>query len=156
MDETIAIRAAALADAPVICRHRRAMFAAMGGADGAVLDAMEANFAPWLAEKMRQGSYLGWLAVYPPAEVVGGAGLWVMDWPPHLLDPAPRRGNIVNVFVEPAFRGRGLARQLTQAALAACREMGLRVVILHASPAGRPLYESLGFAATNEMRLRLD
>jgi len=29
------------------------------------------------------------------------------------------------------------------------------VVVLHASPEGRPLYEALGFAATNEMRIQL-
>jgi len=32
---------------------------------------------------------------------------------------------------------------------------GYAVVFLHASDAGRPLYEELGFRATNEMRLRL-
>jgi len=32
---------------------------------------------------------------------------------------------------------------------------GHRVVELHASEDGRPLYESMGFLATNEMRLTL-
>jgi hypothetical protein len=31
---------------------------------------------------------------------------------------------------------------------------GLAVITLHASDAGRPLYERLGFAPTNELRLR--
>jgi hypothetical protein len=33
--------------------------------------------------------------------------------------------------------------------------LGLVAVFLHASDEGRPLYESLGFKATNEMVLRL-
>ncbi len=36
-----------------------------------------------------------------------------------------------------------------------CRGNGVETVILHASPHRRALYESLGFTATNEMRIRL-
>ena len=39
--------------------------------------------------------------------------------------------------------------------LAWCRGEGIEVVELHASDEGRPLYESLGFIQTNEMRLTL-
>src|SRR5947208_3272495 len=38
--------------------------------------------------------------------------------------------------------------------LAAPAGCGLETLVLHASPEGRALYESLGFAATNEMRYR--
>jgi hypothetical protein len=37
-----------------------------------------------------------------------------------------------------------------------CREAGYPSVALHASHEGRPLYETLGFKTTGEMRLRLD
>jgi GNAT superfamily N-acetyltransferase len=56
------------------------------------------------------------------------------------------------VFVEPSSRRQGIARALTEAALDWGREAGLVSIVLHASPAGRPLYESIGFVATNEMR----
>jgi hypothetical protein len=36
-----------------------------------------------------------------------------------------------------------------------CRKQGLVHVTLHASDKGRPLYQSLGFVPTNEMRLDL-
>jgi hypothetical protein len=35
------------------------------------------------------------------------------------------------------------------------KEQGFGSVVLHASDEGRPLYESLGFQPTNEMRLSL-
>jgi hypothetical protein len=35
------------------------------------------------------------------------------------------------------------------------RQQGYDTVSLHASDYGRPLYEALGFKATNEMRLQL-
>jgi GNAT superfamily N-acetyltransferase len=59
------------------------------------------------------------------------------------------------VYTEPQFRRRGLARRLIEAALEWCRENKIDVVILHASPEGRALYESLGFQASNEMRINL-
>ena len=39
--------------------------------------------------------------------------------------------------------------------IAWCREQGFATLYLHASDAGRPLYEQLGFEPTNEMRLEL-
>ncbi len=78
-----------------------------------------------------------------------------MDWPPHMIGPGARRGNILNVYTEPRSRRLGLARRLMETALDWCRDNGIRAVILHASPEGRPLYESLGFKSTNEMRVEI-
>jgi GNAT superfamily N-acetyltransferase len=50
---------------------------------------------------------------------------------------------------------RGLARRLMDTMLAWCRAQGMHSIYLHASDHGRPLYESLGFTATNEMRIVL-
>jgi GNAT superfamily N-acetyltransferase len=131
------------------------MFVDMGVVEDARLEAMCAAFAPWVARRLASGEYSAWLAVAPNGEVVGGAGVWVMDWPPHMYDPAPRRGNLLNVYVAPAHRRQGVARRLVETALDWCRRERLGVVILHASDAGRPLYAALGFQPTNEMRLLL-
>jgi hypothetical protein len=49
----------------------------------------------------------------------------------------------------------GLARQLMLLMIQWLKEQGFSSVSLHASDAGRHLYETLGFIPTNEMRLRL-
>jgi GNAT superfamily N-acetyltransferase len=103
---------------------------------------------------MNSGDYLAWLVCAPDGSVAAGAGLWLMDWPPHMIGQSPRRGNILNVYTADNFRRRGLARGLMDAALSWCRENHIDTVILHASPSGRSLYESMGFVPTNEMRLR--
>lgn len=46
------------------------------------------------------------------------------------------------VIVSPAHQGYGIGRRLTELAL---EELGSRATVLHATPAGRPLYEKLGF-----------
>ena len=67
----------------------------------------------------------------------------------------PGRAYILNMYTEPEYRGRGIARRIMQAILNRCCVEGFGLVSLHASAQGRPLYESLGFEPTNEMRLRL-
>ena len=151
---TIEIRQAALEDAPTLVAHRRAMFRDMGYHDEAALDAMSIRFLPWVERMMRASEYLAWLAVADDGRIAAGAGLWLMDWPSHMVGSSDRRGNILNVYTEPDFRRRGLARIVTVAAMDWCRDNGVDCVILHASEEGRPLYESLGFERTNEMRIR--
>ena len=156
MSDEYLIRPATLADAATIIAQRRAMFYDMGHQDDSVLDAMSAHFAPWLDRKMRADEYLAWFAVDSNNnEIVAGLGLWLMDWPPHLVGPGTARANILNVYTRPDARRRGLARRLVDVSLAWCRERGIRTVILHASPAGRPIYEAMGFQSTNEMRIVL-
>ena len=82
--------------------------------------------------------------------------MMVIDWPPHPSHPTQSaRGYILNVFVEPDHRGRGLARALMDLAMEEARQRGLDHMILHATPMGRPLYEPLGWAQTSEMGLGL-
>ncbi len=132
------------------------MFYEMGYRDKAILDAMVVAFRPWLLRKMEDGEYLAWLAVRADGSVMAGLGLWLMDWPPHMVGPGSRRGNILNVYTNPDCRRQGLARRLMELALEWCRINRIRAVILHSSNEGRPLYEKLGFRATNEMRLMIE
>lgn len=149
------IRCATIEDVPVLTRHRRLMFHDMGHRDVSLLDAMSTHFTAWLTEHIRNGSYLAWLAEDNAKAIVAGAGLWFINWPPHILGPAGPRGYILNVYTEKEHRRNGLARRLTERCLEACCKRGIVLVALHASEHGRPLYESLGFEPTNEMRLKL-
>ncbi len=156
MAQTFEIRPATTSDIEIIAAHRRAMFFEMGYRDEAILDGMIAAFRPWLHGRMEKGDYLAWLAVRGDGAVVAGLGLWLMDWPPHMIGPGSPRGNILNVYTNPDSRRQGLARRLMEVALEWCRTNRIRAVILHSSKEGRPLYEKLGFRSTNEMRLMLD
>jgi ribosomal protein S18 acetylase RimI-like enzyme len=144
-------RIACPADAALISAHRRAMFAAMGGLDEAVLDKVKQAADPWTARMIEADRYLGWL-ILDGQRPVASAGLLILDWPPHPLDPSGEtRAYLLNVYVEPEYRRRGLARELVSRCMADARRRNIRVVSLHASEEGRPLYESLGFKTTNEM-----
>lgn len=146
-------RRATMADAEAIAEQRREMFADAGMADHATMASMVANFVPWVRAKIEDGSYAGWLTE-EDGRIVAGAGLWVMEWPPHYLDAEPRRAYLLNFYVAPEMRGRGLARELLGLAVGEAKARGTKVVTLHASKFGKPLYERNGFAMSNEMMLR--
>ena len=119
------------------------------------LAAMDATFAPYVRRGLADGSYRGWLACTGDRHVVAGGGLIVHEWPARPGDPNAHRAYILNVYTEPAYRRQGIAQWIMTTILEWCRAQGLRTVFLHASAYGRPLYESLGFESTNEMRLSL-
>jgi GNAT superfamily N-acetyltransferase len=146
-----ATRPATLEDVPLLTAHRHAMFADMGSASDDALATMSLHFAPWLRRMLAEGKYLGWI-VESDDQPVASAGLFLLEWPPHPLDPSnDHRGYVLNMYVDPAHRRQGLARNLLQLCLDESRRRGLRIVALHASDAGRPLYTSFGFAPANEM-----
>lgn len=155
MGERITIRRATADDVDVITHQRRAMFEAMRLGDPAALEAMDVEFARWARAKIAEGLYLGWLAQADDGVIAAGAGLWLMEWIPGPVTLLSPRGYILNVYTEPAYRKRGLATRLVSAILEWCRANGITLVSLHASDAGRAVYEALGFAPTNEMQIRL-
>ncbi|MBZ0277198.1 MAG: GNAT family N-acetyltransferase [Anaerolineae bacterium] len=155
MSEAFTIRQATLADVPMIVTHRRQMFEDIGHTNSSGLDQMDRIGAEWLYERVANGRYLGWFALNAAGDIVAGAGLWLQDWPPNMIDQEPYRGYILNVYTRPEYRQRGLARRLVETIIDWCSQRGIITVGLHASSQGRPIYEGLGFGSTNEMRLLL-
>ncbi len=115
--------------------------------------------ALYLQDAVPRGDYLAWVAEddgSPPAPI-GGAGVQLRP-----IVPRPGAGAddlelgpeaiILNVYVEPDWRRRGVGEALMHAVMAALAARGIRRIVLHASKDGRRLYERLGFVATNEMR----
>jgi GNAT superfamily N-acetyltransferase len=151
----VTVRPVAEVDLELICQHRERMFAESGRTRES-LRPMTAAFARWLAPRLKDGSYFGWM-LEDAGFVVAGLGMMVIDWPPHPSHPADhRRAYILNVFVEPEHRRTGLAKRLMALAEQKAGQLGLRYAILHSTRQGRPLYETLGWGPTSEMSIRWD
>lgn len=75
-----------------------------------------------------------------------------INWPPHPAHPhGPRRGLVLNIFLEPEHRGRGVARALMEASE---KEFIAPMPQLRHSPCRRsrePLCEWVGWLTTAEM-----
>jgi GNAT superfamily N-acetyltransferase len=159
MPETpdIAIRLAHPADAPVIAHQRACMFREMGQLTEAAFPELRDRATMVLEQWLKSGDYVGWLAVtVETGRVVAGAGCQRRAALPHPRTPdtvgVGRQAIVLNVYTEPEWRRRGLAERLMREVLTWARLERLDRLVLHASTAGRPLYERLGFVATNEMR----
>lgn len=143
------------ADLDLICRHRHEMFRSAGRPED-ILQSMTAAFRPWLASRLRSGDYFGWIAEAGP-DPVGGLGMMIIDWPPHPSHPdQAARGYILNVYVEPPHRGKGIARTLMNRAHDDAQRRRIGFLVLHATEAGRELYRRLGWRETSEMSISVE
>ena len=149
-----AVREATLADAPILARQRRFMFdetqAVRSTEEG---DLLEAAVLRYVVQAMPAGTFRSWVVEHDGAVVAGGSlQLRTLMPRPGYVYGEPE-GLIVSMWTEPEHRRRGLGRLVVEAILGWGRANGVTRFTLHASSAGRPLYELYGFAATNEMRL---
>lgn len=154
MNDQLLVRAATLDDIPELLRHRRGMYEDMGYSDEKALAGMVTTSEPYLRQALSNGTLHAWLAMIED-RVAGGGLIIVSPWLSHPYDQQCRRATVLNVYTYPEFRRRGVARRLMRTMIDWCRKEGFQAVTLHASKQGRPLYESLGFESTTEMRLKL-
>jgi len=151
------IRAASVdEDLDTLCRLRLEFVAdhrgiAVADLSSAFVDATRV----WLSDSHRDGRLRSWLATMDGSPV-GSTSLALHDLPPRPEDHRSVDGRLLNVWVQPACRRRGVATALLEACLAAGPALGVRSWSLHATDDGRPLYASLGFVDNLAWMERLD
>ena len=149
------VRPSSLSDLNLHVAHRVAMFRDMEYGDDAGRARMAESFRDRLRTWLTTGEVRG-VVVELEGRPVAGALMQFKEALPNPLSPQAVRGYLFNVYTEPAFRGRGLARRLTQALLEVAQAQGIGMVDLHASKDAEALYRSMGFEPTPEFRLILD
>jgi RimJ/RimL family protein N-acetyltransferase len=156
--EVIRIREATLNDVPLLADARYAMFKEAGydTRNPAGLETVRVVSPGYITAALRDGTYRAWIAESESGERVGSGAVTVAAAPPHPHDPHTWRATIWSLYIAPAWRRRGIARQLMTEILSWCRAKGLRTISLHATPAGAALYEQFGFQKTSEMQVRID
>ena len=96
----------------------------------------------WLRTHLADGSFLAWLAE-DAGTVMAASGLTVLDRPPYPGNATGLDGYVTNMYTLPAYRRRGLARQLLEVLITHARQVGIKRLFLEASREGQPLYEEL-------------
>jgi len=140
-------------DLDLVCWHREQMFRESNapGRTEELLKTQTAHFRPWLATRLGDGSYFGYI-VEDDGKPIAGIGLMIIEWPPGPSHPTQdKRGYVLNVFVEPSHRKQGIAKALMDRADREFAKRGVAFVVLHATKMGRLLYEQLGWSGTSEM-----
>ena len=145
---------AANADIPLLVTLRLDFLGAMRTLSSVEKERLSVTLHQYYTQHMLRGDFVALLA-WENGKVVSCVYAVFHDYPPTDLAPLPRRAYISNVFTYPAFRRRGYAAQLLQELIALCKQNGACEARLEATPEGRPLYESLGFAPTKSIMMRL-
>ena len=154
-EESFAIRKAEPGDAGIIALHRTAMFRDMGLVSTANdFEELRAASESWLASVLAANEYVGWFVTHESDIAAGGGVLIREQFPVPGCHRVGRWAHVMNVYTEPAYRRRGLARRIMRTILEWCEADQIDRVTLSASEEGRALYESLGFHQAPEMSFR--
>ena len=101
------------------------------------------------------GTFVSWLALNGDA-VVGTSGMSFVEKPPYFGCPNGRIGLLSSMFTDPAYRRRGIARELLGRVVDEARAYGCGAVQITASDMGVLLYADFGFVKNgNFMQYRL-
>jgi GNAT superfamily N-acetyltransferase len=143
------------ADLPLVLDYRLRMMTEAGG-DHLLADDWRSLTQELYAQGYREGScaHFGWRN---GDRIVACAGVMIRDDFPHFTFKARRYGWVMDVYVLPEFRRKGIALKLTAQAVAWLRARNVLMAKLVASDAAKQagLYEKLGFKFSSEMRLSL-
>ncbi len=81
--------------------------------------------------------------------LVGCASLsytWIM---PTFSHPTGNRAHLMNVYTRADYRRKGISKKMVEILIDEAKENGVTEISLDATEMGRPLYESLGFKASD-------
>lgn len=147
-----AIRRATLDDVPALVELRIAFDRELvGGVPIEPADEHRARVEEYLRSHVPDGRFRVWVAD-AAGDLVGMAGLIVIDRPPHPRSRRAPEAMVFNVMTQPAWRRRGVGRAMMEAVIADGRALGCRRLLLRTSDAGNDLYAGLGFSDPGRWR----
>ncbi len=104
---------------------------------------MEKQLIDYLERKL--GTELIAFVARNDKRIVSVALLHIIEMPANSLLLNGLYGEVLNVYTEPAYRGKGICTRLMQELILYGRNMGLGRIDLSATDEGYPLYSKLGF-----------
>lgn len=81
---------------------------------------------------------------------VACASMSYIEIMPTFSHSSGKRAHLMNVYTEENYRRRGIAKHLVNMLIGDARAHGATEISLDATESGRPLYESVGFKASEE------
>ena len=93
---------------------------------------------------MADGTFVSWLA-FDGDKIVGTSGMSFVEKPPYFGCPTGRIGLLSSMFTDPAYRRRGIAKELLDRVVREAKAYGCGTVQITASEMGVKLYTAYGF-----------
>ena len=93
---------------------------------------------------LADGTFVSWLAL-DGEKIVGTSGISFVEKPPYFSCPSGRIGLLSSMYTDPAYRRRGIAKELLRRVTEEARAYGCGTVQITASDMGVLLYTAFGF-----------
>lgn len=149
----VVVRSATPEDLETAVSRRIEFLAAVRGPDFRPSGDLIERTRSFVVAEQGAGRLHTWIAEDGP-EFVGIVSLLLWPRPPQPEDFRTTEAYIINMYVPPAYRRRGIGRRLLDGCQQSAEELGIRKFLLHSTDEARGLYESSGFAPkTNWMEL---
>lgn len=124
--------------------------------DSTDMSGVEAQSRRYYREALSDGSHAALLA-FDGGRFVGAGGVSYYRVMPTYHNPTGEKAYIMNMYVRPEYRRRGIATRMLAMLTRDARRRGVSQISLEATDAGRPLYEKFGFVPMpHEMELPPD
>ena len=96
------------------------------------------------ASSLPKGSHVAYL-VYDNGSVIGAGGVSFYQVMPTYHNPSGEKAYIMNLYTQPEYRRKGIARQTLDLLVKEANSRGIDFITLETTKMGRPLYEKYGF-----------
>ena len=93
---------------------------------------------------MADETFVSWLAL-DGEKIVGTSGMSFVEKPPYFSCPSGKIGLLSSMYTDPAYRRRGIAKELLRRVVEEARKNGCGAVQITASDMGVLLYTDFGF-----------
>ena len=97
---------------------------------------------------MADGTFVSWLA-FDGDKIIGTSGMSFVEKPPYFGCPNGKVGLLSSMYTDPAYRRKGIAKELLSRVVNEAREYGCGTVQITASDMGVKLYTDFGFTHNN-------
>ena len=93
---------------------------------------------------LADGTFVSWLAL-DGEKIIGTSGMSFVEKPPYFNCPSGRIGLLSSMYTDPAYRRKGIAKELLRRVTEEARAYGCGIVQITASDMGVLLYTDFGF-----------
>lgn len=139
-------RKATLDDIPRLVQYRLSLLhSAIGDGETEKWKFVEEEIDQYYREALSDESHIAYMA-FLGDQCVGTGGVCFYRILPTYYKPTGKKAYIINMYTEPAYRRKGIARQLLDLLVKEALNRGATYISLEATDMGRPLYEKYGFA----------
>lgn len=93
---------------------------------------------------MKDGTFVSWIAE-DGGKIIGTSGMSFVEKPPYFGCPSGKMGLLSSMFTNPAYRRKGIAKELLHRVVEEAKNYGCGTVQITASDMGVKLYTAYGF-----------